>query len=115
MGNPTMWFEVAGKDHGALKEFYGAMFEWEMTDMEGMPYSTIANDEGIRGGIGGAPEGSEGHVTFYVQVDDLEAALGRAEGLGGKRVMGPTDIPGGGQIAMFADPEGHQIGLMTAM
>ena len=26
--------------------------------------------------------------------------------------MGPTDIPTG-QIAMFTDPEGHLIGLMT--
>ena len=26
--------------------------------------------------------------------------------------MGPMDIPSG-QIALFTDPEGHQIGLMT--
>ena len=114
MGNPTMWFEVAGKDHGALKDFYSTLFEWELTDMEGMPYSTIeTGGEGIRGGIGQTPDGKT-HVTFYVQVDDLEAALAKAEGLGGSRVMGPTDIPTG-QIAMFADPEGAVIGLMTPM
>lgn len=27
--------------------------------------------------------------------------------------MGPMDIPTGGQIALFTDPEGHEIGLMT--
>lgn len=115
MGNPTMWFEVAGKDHGALKDFYSTMFDWKLTDLDGgMPYATAdTGGEGIPGGIGAAQNGG-GHVTFYVQVDDLEVALSKAEELGGTRIMEPMDIPSG-QIAMFADPEGHQIGLMTGM
>jgi uncharacterized protein len=113
MGNPTMWFEVAGKDHEALKGFYSSLFDWQLTDMDGMPYATIdTGGEGIPGGIGAAPPGDSGHVTFYVLVEDLEAALGKVEALGGKRTMGPMDIPSG-QIALFTDPEGHQIGLMT--
>jgi predicted enzyme related to lactoylglutathione lyase len=113
MGNPTMWFEVAGQDHGALKSFYSQLFDWQLTDMPEMPYATVdATDGGIPGGIGQAPPGHSGHVTFYVQVDDIEAALTKAESLGGKRAMGPMDIPSG-QIALFTDPEGHEIGLMT--
>jgi uncharacterized protein len=114
MGNPTMWFEVAGKDRQALKGFYSQLFEWQITDMEAMPYSAIdtGNGEGIPGGIGEAPNGDGGHVTFYVQVDDIEASLAKAESLGGTKVMGPMDIPSG-QIALFTDPEGHAIGLMT--
>jgi uncharacterized protein len=113
MGNPTMWFEVAGKDLQALKGFYSQLFEWQITDMDAMPYATIdTGGDGIPGGIGAAPNGDSGHVTFYVRVDDLEAALAKAEELGGKRTMGPMDIPNG-QIALLADPEGHQVGLMT--
>lgn len=114
MGNPTMWFEVAAKDREAMKGFYGDLFDWQLTDMDAMPYTTIdtGNGAGIPGGIGSAPEGNSGHVTFYVQVDDVEAALVKAEGLGATRVMGPMDIPTG-QIALFADPEGHQVGLMS--
>jgi predicted enzyme related to lactoylglutathione lyase len=113
MGNPVMWFEVAGKDRQGLKDFYSQLFEWQLSDMEAMPYTTVeAGDEGIPGGLGAAPEGSPGHVTFYVQVADIEAALAKAEGLGGKKAMGPMDIPSG-QIGLFTDPEGHQIGLMT--
>jgi uncharacterized protein len=115
MSNPTMWFEVAGKDREAMKDFYSQLFEWKLTDMDAMPYTTIdAGGEGIPGGIGEAPDGHPGHVTFYVQVDDIESALAKAEQLGGKRLMGPMDIPSG-QIAMFADPEGHGVGLMTRM
>ena len=114
MPNPTMWFEVAGKDHQALKSFYTELFDWQTKDAEGVPYSMIdAVDGGIPGGIGAAPEGHPGHVTFYVQVDDLETSLAKVESLGGTRAMPPTDIPGGGQIAQFSDPEGHTIGLMT--
>jgi predicted enzyme related to lactoylglutathione lyase len=115
MSNPTMWFEVAGKDREAMKAFYSQLFEWKLTDMDAMPYTTIdAGGEGIPGGIGEAPDGHPGHVTFYVQVDDIEGSLARAEQLGGKKLMGPMDIPSG-QIAMFTDPEGHEIGLMTRM
>jgi predicted enzyme related to lactoylglutathione lyase len=112
MANSVSWFEVAGKDHAGLKTFYSGLFDWRLNDMDGMPYSILENaDGGIPGGIGGVPEGSNGHVTFYVAVDDLEASLGKAESLGGKRAMDPTDIPGG-QIAQFTDPEGHLVGLM---
>jgi predicted enzyme related to lactoylglutathione lyase len=108
-----MWFEVSAKDREAMKTFYASLFDWKLTDMDAMPYSVIdAGGEGIPGGIGAAPEGHPGHVTFYVQVEDIEASLAVAEQLGGKRLMGPVDIPSG-QIAMFADPEGHEIGLMT--
>jgi uncharacterized protein len=114
MPNPTMWFEVAGKDQPALKSFYAELFDWKFTDMEEMPYSTVdATDGGIPGGVGAAPEGHPGHVTFYVQVDDLEGSLAKSESLGGKKVMDPIDLPGGTRIAMFTDPEGHEIGLMT--
>ena len=116
MANPTKWFEVAGKDRQALKDFYGGLFGWRMTDSEEMPYSMVAPGEGgIPGGIGAAPEGHPGHVTFYVQVDDVEAALAKAESLGGSPAIGPIELPGGGKIALFGDPEGHQVGLMSAM
>jgi uncharacterized protein len=116
MANPTKWFEVAGQDRQTLKEFYAGLFNWKMTDSEEMPYSMIdAGEGGIPGGIGTAPEDYPGHVTFYVQVDDIDAALGKAESLGGSPTMGPIELPGGGKIALFGDPEGHQVGLMTAM
>jgi predicted enzyme related to lactoylglutathione lyase len=71
-------------------------------------------DGGIDGGIGAAMDGGAGHVTFYVEVPDLEAALSKIESLGGSRVMEPEDVPEGPSIAMFADPEGHLVGLVKA-
>ena len=67
--------------------------------------------EGINGGIGPVNEGPN-RVTFYVQVDDLQAYLNQAARLGGKMVMPPTEIPNVVTLAMFADPEGNVIGLI---
>jgi uncharacterized protein len=58
------------------------------------------------------PDGYEGHVTFYVAVPDVEAALQKAEQLGGTRVMGPEKIMDEVELGQFTDPEGHLIGLV---
>jgi predicted enzyme related to lactoylglutathione lyase len=112
MPNPVVHFEVLGKDAAALQNFYASAFGWELE--RAMPeYALVgAADGGIAGGIGAAP-GGDSHVTFYVQVEDLEGALRHVESLGGKRLMEPTEVPGGPTIALFADPEGHVIGLVN--
>jgi len=64
----------------------------------------------------GGPEGYDGHVTFYIEVPDVEAALAKAESLGGTRTMGPDEVMEGLVIGLFQDPEGHVIGVVnTAM
>jgi predicted enzyme related to lactoylglutathione lyase len=117
MSNPTVHFEVIGKDQEALKSFYTDLFGWKTNDItsaSGDTYAFVEAEEGgIAGGIGRARDGIEGHVTFYVGVDDIEAALAKAESLGGRRLTEPMDIPNG-QIAHFADPEGHVIGVATS-
>jgi uncharacterized protein len=114
MPNPVVHFEVLGNDAAALTKFYGDAFGWQMQGV--MPtYSMVKTgdeEEGIPGGVGAAPEGVPGHVTFYVQVDDLGAALEKISSLGGSTVQEPMDIPDGPSIALFADPEGHVIGLV---
>jgi len=114
MGNPVGWFEVVGKDGPRLRGFYGDLFGWQIQDSgDGMDYGLVAAAEkGIGGGIGTSQDGGPGQVTFYVEVDDLAAYLAKAETLGGRTVMPPTEIPGFNlSFAMFTDPEGHLIGL----
>ncbi len=42
------------------------------------------------------------------------AGLVKAERLGGSRVMGPGQAPGGPVIGLFTDPEEDTIGLVAA-
>jgi predicted enzyme related to lactoylglutathione lyase len=110
--NPVTHFEVLGQDAESLQRFYGQAFGWAMEDVMDGGYYMANPGSGPAGGVGKAPEGSEGHVTFYVEVADPAAALQRISELGGKTLQEPMDIPGGPTIAMFADPEGHVIGLV---
>ena len=72
-------------------------------------------DGAINGGVGAAPQGSDGHVTFYVEVDDPAAALEKHLAAGGRTIQEPMDVPNGPTIALFADPKGHVVGLVKAM
>jgi predicted enzyme related to lactoylglutathione lyase len=116
MPDPVVHFEVTGKDPAALQRFYGELFGWAINADNPANYGLVDNGgEGINGGIGHAPEGGSGHLTFYVQVDDLQAALDRAKELGGTPAFGPIDVPGGPSIALFHDPEGHLVGLVKSV
>src|ERR1700710_2806989 len=120
MGQPVVHFEVVGKDGDKLKSYYAEMFDWEVKDDNPMKYGLVdaaagSVGPGIAGGIGQGPEGYEGHITFYVEVPDVEAALAKAEGLGGTRMMGPEQVMEGLVIGLFTDPEGHVIGVMQSV
>src|SRR5487761_476184 len=99
MGNPVTHFEVVGKDGAALENFYREAFGWEMeTSMPGYAMAHPGGEGGINGGIGTTPDGSPGHVTFYIEVSDLDATLTAIGKLGGRTLMGPDHVPGGPAI-----------------
>jgi predicted enzyme related to lactoylglutathione lyase len=115
MTGKVAWVEVIGQDTEKLRGFYGDMFGWSFDVMEGADYGIVSPEQnGTGGGIGAGPDGMS-HQTFYVSVDDVQAALDQAESLGGTKVMGPMEVPGGSTIGMFTDPEGHPIGVVTPM
>ncbi len=121
MGQPVVHFEVIGKDGAKLQSYYSELIAWEIDADNPMNYGIVQRDDnvnadgiGIGGGVAAAPEGYEGHVTFYVEVPDVEAALAKAESLGGTRVMGPDEVPGGPVLGQFTDPEGHLIGVVKS-
>jgi predicted enzyme related to lactoylglutathione lyase len=124
--HPVIHFEIVTKDAEGLSAFYEQAFDWDI-DASAYPGGgaglqkyvvvrptgeEVPSGYGINGGIGAAPEGYDGHVTFYIRVDDVEAALQKVESLGAKRMMGPDQVPGGPIIGLFTDPQGHVIGLV---
>ncbi|OHV35289.1 MULTISPECIES: VOC family protein [Pseudofrankia] len=121
MGQPVVHFEIIGRDPAMLRGYYAELFGWEFqtndaaTETVSEPGNYGFVDEttasgGINGGVGGGA-GYEGRVLFYVGVPNVEAALRKAESLGGKRQMGPEGTPGTLVVGRFSDPEGHVIGV----
>jgi predicted enzyme related to lactoylglutathione lyase len=95
MGQPVVHFEIIAKDAEKTVKYYSELFGWKIDYNNQVRYGTVPREEnlsgdgiGIGGGIGAGPEGYPGHVTFYVEVPDVEAALAKAESLGGTRMMG---------------------------
>jgi hypothetical protein len=100
-----------GTEAAKLQNYYADLFDWKINAAPDAPVSYgLVEGAGIRGGIGGSAD-TPNHVTFYVEVPDVDAALQRAETLGGSRVQGPDQVPGGPVIGLFSDPEGHIVGV----
>jgi uncharacterized protein len=111
MANAVVHFEVVGKDLEKLTSFYTTLFEWKTQSIPEMGYTLVEKEgDGIAGGIGRDQNGGAGHVTFYVLTPDPQATLDRAVELGGRVVMPVTELPQV-TIALFADPEGHVVGI----
>jgi predicted enzyme related to lactoylglutathione lyase len=113
MGTPVVRFEIMGGKGDQLENFYGELFGWKIDSNNPMKYGMVdtGGPGGIHGGVGAIQDGGN-RVSVYVEVEDLDAALAKAEKLGGKTILPPSQVPGGPKLAMFADPAGNVTGLL---
>jgi len=114
MASPVVHWEIGGRDAAKLEAFYSKLFGWNI-NTENPEYGMV--DPGSDGGIGGGIMQAHGdvppYVTIYVHVEDLAASLAKAGELGGVTIKPPEPIPGVGSFALFQDPEGNVIGLLS--
>jgi predicted enzyme related to lactoylglutathione lyase len=109
MANDVNYFEIGSPDPEASKAFYGALFDWSV-GQPSMParYSMINGD---RGGLWDTSEmGRASWAIFYVQVEDVRAAINRAQELGAKVVV-PFVDNGEIEFAHLTDPLGNRFGI----
>jgi uncharacterized protein len=126
MKNHVTHFEITGDDPGALAGFYSALFDWKIAappdmdgyltvktvdvDAKGRPTETV----GINGGILKRPDKNAPRVVNYVNVDSVEAAIERAQGLGAKLHKAKSPVAGMGWYAVLSDPQGNPFALWQA-
>jgi len=109
-GRPVIHFEIGCRDRAKTGDFYVKLFGWQITPAG--PASNIqTGPQGIPGHITSLGHEPEHYTMFYVDVEDVQAALDKAVELGGKKLVGPIAIPAG-TFAWFADPDGNTIGLL---
>ena len=114
------WHECTTKDADAATKFYTELFGWTTSqmDMGELGQYTMLHHDGVP--FGGVmpmtgPEWGDtpSHWMTYIAVDDVDAAAKRAEELGGKVCVPPTDIPVG-RFAVITDPAGATFSLYKA-
>jgi uncharacterized protein len=109
MTNEVNYFEIGSPDPEAAKAFYGALFDWTVGEPS-MParYSMVNED---RGGLWDTAQmGGASYAIFYVQVEDVRAAIDRAQELGAT-VAVPFVDNGQIEFAHLTDPQGNRFGI----
>jgi predicted enzyme related to lactoylglutathione lyase len=111
------WFDITTTSIPQSREFYGKLFDWRFTALQGTDQAAeiVAGGKGI-----GTLRVADGAITpfngvVYVQVADIVASSKKAKELGGTIAPGfPFNLPDGiGAIAVVLDPAGHPVGLYS--
>ncbi|HYN93295.1 MAG TPA: VOC family protein [Pilimelia sp.] len=107
------WFDISSPDAARARGFYRELLGWPVTVLDDT-YALVGTDGGQpTGGIGQAgPDSPYTGLVVYFPVADLDAALARAQRLGGRRTLAPRGVPGGGRMAVLTDPDGNHVGLL---
>lgn len=111
MPSPVVHFEIGCRDAQKTAKFYSDLFGWKVNQHGSAAMFDTGEKTGIQGHANALGHPPHNYCLVYAQVDDLEASLAKAERLGGKRVVPPTEVPGMGTFAWLSDPEGTLCGL----
>jgi predicted enzyme related to lactoylglutathione lyase len=115
----VVWNEQLSRDPERARAFYGAVFGYTFTPVEGALYWTITppGAQDVVGGLGALPEGVPAdvpsHWLTYFMVDSVDDTVAKAEGAGGTVVRPPFDTPFG-RVGVLVDPHGAMFSVMSA-
>jgi hypothetical protein len=113
VSHPIIHAEIRSSDPDASREFFAQLFGWGYSDGAYPGYTFVAT--GAEGGAAAAisPLQSDAdQVLFFVGVEDVARALDQAAALGGTIVQPAQQVPGV-TFGVFADPQGHQVGVAS--
>ncbi len=114
MGNPVVHFEVGCRDKDRSAKFFSDCFGWEAGPYHDLAKSLTPGGDSIDGHVTALGHEPHNYVLFYIEVEDIAAALEKVTAEGGAAHIGPLEIPGDGRsFAWFKDPDGNMLGLIT--
>lgn len=104
------YIELGVKDVSGAKAFYGKAFGWTFQDF-GPTYASFGN-AAVDGGFNGEDTEMIGRPLVILYANDLENAVKRVEGAGGKVVKQIFAFPGGRRFH-FMDPAGNELAIWS--
>jgi hypothetical protein len=114
------WMELATSNYEAAFDFYSKLFGWQALhrmDMGPQGVYLIFGSDGVQhGGIYklNQERSSRPYWLPYAEVASADAAATAATGAGGRVIVGPLEVPGGGRIAQVIDPSGAMFAVHSA-
>lgn len=111
------WCELLTRDVDASKKFYKELLDWTMEDMpmENGSYTILKTDGRPIGGImkmpPQVPVEASPHWGTYVTVNDVDVVAKKAQRLGAKILVPPTDSPDA-RFCVFEDPQGAVLSVI---
>lgn len=116
------WIELHASDQNAAKKFYCTLFDWQAHDEPMGPEGvyTMFRLDGRDAGAGCSlrpEERSQGvppHWMLYIAVDNADAAVTKAQQLGGKIIAPAFDVMEAGRMAVIQDPTGAMFCIWQA-
>ncbi len=102
------WSELTTTDAAKAGAFYAGLFGWSLKGSK--DYTEFGAGGQMIGGMapmdGPQWQGIPPHWGIYFAVDDCDAMAEKAQGLGAKVNLPPTDFPNVGRFAVIEDPQG---------
>jgi predicted enzyme related to lactoylglutathione lyase len=103
--------EFKSANFARTSEFYAKLFDWQMEQNASASYMKLTSGDGPSAGWYRADLVQAPGPVAYLPVDDLPAKLAEVEEAGGRILVQSLPFAGGGEIGLFADPDGNVLGL----
>ncbi len=108
---PIVHIEFRSSDFARSSAFYAKVLGWQTQSNASATYMKLDGAEQPSTGWVKSDLSQSAGPLAYLAVDDLAATLGEVKKAGGRILVPHRPFAGGGEIAVFADPDGNVIGL----
>lgn len=104
--------EIPVNDVAQATAFYSELFGWQIAEMEGFEgYPMFQAPNGVSGGALTQREEGFTQPRSMVEVDSIDEVLQKATAHGASVVVAKAEITPTSWWAVFADPDGNQVGV----
>ena len=116
MSNPVVRWQILSPNPEKTAGFYSKLFSWSTSRANGMGYRELstASENSVDGGVWPAPQAERPFVQLFIEVQDVEESIGRAEKLGATVLIPKSVLPDGDVMAVLQDPTGLTFGMCQA-
>jgi len=115
LSKPVVHFEIGCDKLSETVEFYKDVFNWNIMTNDNSASIDTGKEGGISGHITELGHEPRKYINIYVETETIAHDLDLIESKGGKKLVGPIDLPDGRTFAWFQDVAGNTVGLITPL